>query len=191
MDFGDTLAVTAKALNGRGDSVGVQFRWAGLDSILQIDSVTGVVVARFTGTGQIQARTGNLRSNPQPITVFLRADTAFADSTAARDSVSISDKVDSLSDSIRVRIQNFGSGGPVGISGRTVTFALLYPPDTISFKLSPRAVAPTDLNGLAVVQVKLRQRALPDSAVVQATVTRFNGVAVAGTPFTFVVRFYP
>jgi len=32
---------------------------------------------------------------------------------------------------------------------------------------------------------------LPDSAVVQATVTRFNGVAVPGAPITFVVRFVP
>jgi hypothetical protein len=191
MDFGDTLFASAVALNGRGDSVGAPIRWADLDTILQVDSVTGAVVARFTGTGLIQARTGTLRSNPQPITVFLRADTAFADSTTT-DSVSLTAKHDSLSDSLRVLVQTFDTtGAAIGLSGRTVTWSLLYPPDTNSFKFSPVVPAPTDLNGLTVVQVKLHQRALPDSAVVRATVTRFNGVNVSGTPITFVVRFYP
>ena len=73
MDFGDTLVATALALNGRGDSVGAPIRWADLDTIVHVDSLTGAVVARLAGTGQIQARTGTLRSNPQPITEIGRA----------------------------------------------------------------------------------------------------------------------
>ncbi|HWZ28386.1 MAG TPA: hypothetical protein VNX15_07485 [Gemmatimonadales bacterium] len=192
MDFGDTIFASAVALNGRGDSVAAPIRWADLDTIVRIDSLSGTIVARFTGTGQIQARTGTLRSNPQPITVFLRADTAFADSTPATDSVSIAGKRDSLSDSLRIRVQTFDTtGAAIGLSGRRVTWSLLYPPDTNSFKFSPVLPITTDLNGLGVVQIKLHQRTLPDSAVVQATVTRFNGATVPGMPVTFVVRFYP
>lgn len=192
MDFGDTLVATALALNGRGDSVGAPIRWADLDTIVHVDSLTGAVVARLTGTGQIQARTGTLRSNPQPITVFLRADTAFADSTPPTDSISLAGNPDSLSDSLRIRVQTFDTtGAPTALSGRKVVWTLLYPPDTNSFKFVPGATVSTDLNGLGVVRVKLHQRTLPDSAVVQATVTRFNGATVKGMPATFVVRFYP
>lgn len=190
MDFGDTLVARAVALNGRGDSVAAPIVWNTLDTIVAVDSLTGVIVARYPGTGQIEARTGSLRSNPISITVFPRADTAFADSTANPDSVSIA-AGDSLSDSLRVRVQHFGAADTTGLAGRTVTFSFLYPTDTTSFRFLPQGTIATDFNGLAVVQVKLRQRSLPDSAVVQASVTRHNGVAVNGAPITFVVRFSP
>jgi hypothetical protein len=188
MDFGDTLFAAAKALNGRGDSVGATIVWSDLDTIVHVDPVAGAVTARIVGTGLIQARTGNLRSNPQTVVVFPRADTAFADtSTRNPDTVTVSTP-DSLSDSLLVKVQTFGTD-TTGLSGRTVTFSLVYP-DTVSFKLT-NTVTTTDPTGLAVTQVRLKQRTLPDSAVVQATVTRFNGAAVHGAPITFVVRFLP
>ena len=188
MDFGDTLFATAKALNGRGDSVGATITWSDLDTIVHVDSLTGAVTARLLGTGLIQARTGNLRSNPQSVTVLPRADTAFSDSaTHNPDTVTVSTP-DSLSDSLGVRIQNFGTDTS-GVAGRTVKFSILYP-DTVSFKLTT-TVATTDPTGRAVTQVRLKQRTLPDSAVVQATVTRFNGAPVHGAPIIFVVRFLP
>jgi hypothetical protein len=200
MDFGDTLFATAEALNGRGDSVGALVTWADLDTIVHVDSLTGAVTARVTGTGLIQARTGSLRSNPQAITVFPRADTTFAESTTPNpDTVHVKTPTDagdtafvydSLSDALGVHVQNLGTGSPMGLAGRIVTFSLVYPPDTIGFALRP-FVTTTDLNGLAVAQVKLKNRTLPDSAVVRVTVTRFNGVAVHGSPITFVVRFTP
>ena len=101
-------------------------------------------------------------------------------------------KTDSLSDSIRVRVRHYDPTDTTSLSGRPVVFTLLYPADTTSFKLLPVGTVLTDVNGLAVVQVRLKQRTLPDSAVVQASVVRyFNHVAVPGSPMTFVVRFYP
>ena len=191
MDFGDTLFATAVALNGRGQAVAAPILWYDLDTIVHVDSLTGAVVAHDIGTSLIQARTGTLRSNPQAITVFIRPDTAFADSTQLRDSVSLTAKVDSLSDSIRIRVRHYDPTDTTSLSGRPVTFTLLYPADTTSFKLTPAGPVTTDVNGLAVVQVKLKQRTLPDSAVVQASVTRYNGATVPGSPLTFVVRFFP
>lgn len=192
MDFGDTVTLTAVALNGRGQAVTAPIIWSDLDTNVHIDSLTGAVTAHNIGTGLIQARTGNLRSNPQSITVFIRPDTAFADSTLARDSVSIGTKTDSLSDSIRVRVRHYDPTDTTSLSLRPVLFSLLYPADTTSFKLFPAGTVLTDVNGLAVVQVRLKQRTLPDSAVVQASVVRyFNHAAVPGSPMTFVVRFYP
>lgn len=192
MDFGDTVTLTAVALNGRGQVVAAPIVWADLDTNVHIDSLTGMVTAHNIGTGLIQARTGTLRSNPQSITVFVRPDTAFADSTLARDSVSIATKPDSLSDSIRIRVRHYDTTDTTSLSLRPVVFSLLTPADTNSFALAPSGTVLTDVNGLAVVQVKLKQGTLPDSTVVQASVVRyFNHVAVPGSPMTFVVRFYP
>jgi len=197
MDFGDTVVLTAVALNGRGQPVSAPIVWADLDTLVSIDTLTGALVGRYPSTtGFIEARTGNLRSNPQAITVSIRPDTAFADSTAARDSVSIGTKMDSLSDSIRIRVRHYDPPDTTALSGRPVIFTLLYPnpaADTGSFKLFPPGpTVVTDVNGLAVVQVRLKQRTLPDSAVVQASVVRyFNHIPVPGSPMTFVVRFNP
>ena len=190
MDFGDTVVLTAVALNGRGQAVTAPIIWSDLDTIVRIDSLTGKLVADTIGTGLIQARTGNLRSNPQSITVSIRPDTAFADSTAARDSVSVTTKKDSLSDSIRIRVRHYGATDTTALSGRPVIFTLS---DTNSFRLTPPGpTVTTDVNGLAVVQVRLKQGTLPDSAVVQASVVHyFNHIPVPGSPMTFVVRFYP
>ena len=192
MELGDTLVPHARALDGRGDSVAATVYWDDLDTLLQIvDSSTGALVGRTVGTGLIQARVGNLRSNPQAVTVLFRADTAFADSTPAPDSVSLAAKPDSLSDSLRVRLETFTDSTSANLSGRLVTFQLLYPTDSTSFALTPGDSVFTDVSGLAVVQVRLRARALPDSAVVQATARRVTGATVHGAPITFVVKFTP
>jgi hypothetical protein len=198
VETGDTIIPSAVALDGNGDTVAAAtVYWSSLDTagagILHLaDSTTGTFVALAPGTSQIQARVGNLRSNPIPISVLFRADTIFADSTPARDSVSVATKTDSLSDSLRIRIRSFAdtvAGG--NLPGRRVVFQLLYPGDTTSFTLVPSNTITTDGAGLAVVQVKLKSRALPDSAVVQATATRVNGQTVHGAPITFTVVFSP
>jgi hypothetical protein len=194
----DTIIPTAVALDGNGDTVsGVTVYWSSLDTagagILQLaDSTTGRFVALAPGTSQIQARVGNLRSNPLAVTVVVRADTIFADSTLALDSVFLSTSPDSLSDSLRVRIRSFvdtAAGG--NAPGKRVVFQLLYPSDDTSFTLVPNGTITTDGAGLAVVRVKLHKRALPDSAIVQATATRANGQTVHGAPITFTVVFSP
>lgn len=199
MERGDTLVPHARALNGSGDSVGAVVYWDDLDTgiVKIVDSVTGATVGLKPGTAQIQARVGNLRSDPLLITVLATADTIFADSTTT-DSVTVSEKLDSLSDTLRVLVQTFpDTGPPQPLSGRRVIFQILYPTDTTAMVLFPRDsaggldTAATDFNGVALVQVRVRNRALPDSAIVQATATRLHGQPVHGAPVTFVVRFYP
>ena len=67
---GSTIQPTARALNGRGDSVAAEIFWSSLDTaIIAVESITGETLGKAVGTGRIQARTGALRSNPQIITV--------------------------------------------------------------------------------------------------------------------------
>jgi hypothetical protein len=67
----DTLRAHASAANARGDTVPAAVVWTSFDTtVLALpDSTSGVFVGRQVGTANIQARTGNLRSNPIPIHV--------------------------------------------------------------------------------------------------------------------------
>jgi len=68
---GDTLRAHATALTAGGDSVAATIYWASFDTtILAVaDSMQGLFVGRAAGSTSIAARTGNLRSNPFPVTV--------------------------------------------------------------------------------------------------------------------------
>ena len=67
----DTLRAHASAANARGDTVPATVVWTSFDTtILALaDGTAGVFVGRKVGTTNLQARTGNLRSNPIPIHV--------------------------------------------------------------------------------------------------------------------------
>ena len=68
----DTLRAHAIARTARGDSVSATISWASLDTNLlaPVDSTSGEFVGKQAGPARIQARTGDLRTNPISITVF-------------------------------------------------------------------------------------------------------------------------
>lgn len=173
----------ARALNGRGDSVAAQIYWSALDTVLTVvDSGTGVTHAAAAGTGRLQARAGNLRSNPQTVLVFLRVDSA----SAAGDTIIVS--TDSLSDSLAVKAW----AGTSGAAGRPVVYTMaIYPASDTTVTLIPKATVQTDANGIAFAQLRLDSLPRPDSVVVTAAVRRPNGTDVPGSPVRFVVEFQP
>lgn len=199
----DTLRPHAYALDGHGDSVAATILWATLDTALLtvVNETTGVMVAKRPGAtpARIQARVGNLPSNPIAIRVLAAADTLFA-AGPTRDSVSLAAKPDSLSDSLTVRLQDTTAAGPVDLSGRRVAFALnVYPGPgaNVTLVTSDTARAPVAADtvatkvGLAAVKLRLLAGPLPDSAVVTASARRAIGALIAGSPVSFVVRFLP
>ncbi|PYO70129.1 MAG: hypothetical protein DMD69_00625 [Gemmatimonadetes bacterium] len=201
----DTLRPIGVALDGRGDPVPATILWATFDTALLtvVNDTTGVMVARAGSAtpARIQASVGDLTSNPIAIRMLAAADTLFA-AGPARDSVSLAAKPDSLSDSLKVRLQDTTATGPVDLSGRPVAFALtVYPGPgggaNVALVTSDTARAPvasdtvTTTTGIAVVKLRLLAGPLPDSAVVTAAARRAIGTAVPGSPITFVVRFLP
>ena len=68
----DTLRAHAIARTARGDSVSATISWASLDTSLlaPVDSTSGEFVGKQAGPARIQARTGDLRTNPISVTVF-------------------------------------------------------------------------------------------------------------------------
>lgn len=192
MELGDTLVPSARALDGRGDSVAATIYWRAIDTaiVTVLDSTTGATIGKAVGAGAMQARTGNLHSNPIAITVLAAPDTVFA-TGPTRDSVSISAKVDSLSDTLNVEVADTNGGITTGLSGRKVAFQITYPTDTTAFTLIPGDTVLTNANGIAPLRIKLKNRALPDSVVLSATARHVRGAAIPGSPITFTVIFGP
>jgi hypothetical protein len=192
VELGDTLVPSARALNGRGDSVAATIYWTNLDTalVMLLDSTTGATIGKAVGAGRIQARVGNLRSNPLSITVLAAADTVFA-TGPTRDSVSIIAKPDSFSDTLNVEVADTSGGITTGLSGRKVAFQITYPTDSTAFTLVPGDTVLTSATGIAALRVRLKNRALPDSVVVTATARRLRGATIPGSPITFTVIFAP
>ena len=184
----DTFRPRARALNGIGDSVQAELSWASLDTavLAVLDSTTGVSISKTTGSARLQARTGNLFSNPQTVTVLTRLDSIRV-LGAARNTVFAAD---SLSDSLQV--QAFALGGAIPASRRVVFTKTTFPASDSMVTLVPKDTVFTNPStGVAVVQVRLGTGPVPDSVVVTATMQHVNRTPVQGSPLTFVVEFRP
>src|SRR5262249_54933497 len=134
----DTFRPSGSVLNGAGDSLPDSLFWTSFDTTLVVvDSATGVSVGALVGSARLQARTGNLYSNPQTVTVIPRLDSmAVADSTRDTLDVTPTDStVDSLSNPLRIK--TFALGG--NAAGRRVIFAsTTYPGSAAAATLLPR-----------------------------------------------------
>jgi hypothetical protein len=185
IELGDTLRPAARALNGRGDSTAAVIIWSALDTTIQVvDSNAGTTVGRIVGTGRLQARVGNLRSNPVTISILAPLD-SIGPGGPGRDTITVS-APDSLSDSLKV--QAFGPAGST--AGRRIALSVTFPLGATNLTLVPRDTVLTNGSGLAVFQLRLTGVPLPDSAVVAAAARHANGTLVPGSVI-FVVEFRP
>ena len=190
VEEGDTIVPLARALNGYGDSVAATVAWATADTgtLVLLDSLSGATLGRRPPSGRLQAHVGSLRSTVLTVTVRPQADPLTATGPLRR----IVATPDSQSDALEVRLEDLTTGTtPAGLANRQVTFTVTYPAGSGSFTLLPGDTVLTGSGGLASVQVRLVNRTLPDSAVVEARAVRANGQAVPGSPVTFVVEFQP
>jgi len=182
----DTFRPRGRALNGLGDSVEAQLFWSSLDTTLEmLDSTTGVSLATLVGTARLQARSGNLFSNPQTVQLLARLD-SMGRSGGTRDTLRVT--VDSLSDPLK--IVTFAFGG-TATARRVVYAATTYPDSVPNVTLLPRDTVFTATDGTAAVQVRLHAGPLPDSVVVTATMRKFHGDSLPGSPVIFVVEIKP
>jgi len=189
IELGDTLLPLGRALNSQGDSVAAQIFWASIDTatIVVLDSTTGATIGKAPGSGRLQARVGFLRSNPQNVVVAARLDSVVAVG-AFPDTVTAS-APDSLSDSLSVRVFSAASESP---AGRAVVYAATtYPASVSTVRLVRGGTVTTDGTGVAFEQLRLDPGAVPDSVVVTASVKRFTGTDIPGSPVTFLVVFRP
>ncbi len=72
LEQGVPMMLQARALNQAGDSIPAVIRWRTSDTAsLFLDSLTGIVEGRLaSGSAQVQAAVGTLRSDPLTITLL-------------------------------------------------------------------------------------------------------------------------
>ena len=191
----DTARGRAVALSAGGDTVAATFVWGSLDPafLAVADSANGVFVGKQFGTARLQARTGDLRSNPISAVEEIPAGGPILSTP------------DSLSDSLAVLLQDTvttPTPTAVPLANRPVTFAItsapmnggtaaLVPDDT-THSGSTIDTVHTSAAGIASVKVRyLGGGTLPDSVVVTARARRAVGTEVPGSPITFVVQLEP
>jgi len=187
----DTFRPSGQVLNGVGASLPDSLFWTSFDTTLRVvDSATGVSFGASVGIGRLQARTGNLYSNPQNVSVIPRLDSmTYADSTRQTlDFTPTDSTTDSLSDPLKIK--TFATGGSAS-SRRVIFLPTTYPDSAAPVTLLPRDTVATFGDGTASVQVRLHPGALPDSVVVTARMVKFHGDALPGSPVTFVVEIKP
>ena len=192
VELPDTFRPRGRALNGLGDSVQADLFWSSLDTatIAVLDSTTGVSLSKAVGIGRLQARTGNLFSNPQSVTVLARLDSVRADS-ATRDTVKLTpgstEHLDSLS--IPRQVLAFATGGTAE-RRRVVYVATTFPTSGPVVTLVPNDTVLTSA-GIAAVRLRVLPGARADSVVVTATMKRLDGTEIVGSPVRFVVEYGP
>ena len=186
----DSFFPSARGLNGNGDSIAATVFWTSLDTafIKVLDSTTGVSLGASVGTGRLQARVDELRSNPQQVTVLARLDAMVAASPLV-DTLHTATP-DSLSNPLKIQTTAFGGNA---VNRRVVYGLTIYPASGPVVTLVPNDTVATIADGSASVQVKVSLGAgtLPDSVVVTAAMEKFHGGRLTGSPVPFVVRVVP
>lgn len=184
VELTDTFLPSGRALNGLGDSVAADLRWASLDTAIieVLDSTTGLSLPKALGSGRLQARAGNLISNPQNVTVVARLDSV----------VRVGARSDTLVDSLSspLQVQAYATGA-IPNNRRVVYAATTYPASGPVVTFVPNDSVTTNPSGIASAQLRLLPGSIPDSVVVTVTMKRPNGTPIPGSGLTFVVEYGP
>lgn len=195
VEVGDTVQLQARALNSDGDSVAAVIIWrATPDTVLAIDSLTGLLTALQVGngTGTVQASTDGLTSNQIDFTVLARVDTLVIrgpDTLRVAAGAGISPPLDARLETI---------SPPGGVGGRTIVFSIVQPifgvpGDSVQLNGNGNTVAAvTGADGspsTPVVVETIPGSGVPDSVFVQIEATRPSGALIPGSGQQFIIRF--
>ena len=91
IQLGDTIRLRARAVDQNGDSVDAVIHWRTADTTVALDSTTGLVSGRFTGSAKLQPLAGTLVGPMVTFSVTRRADTVVVDAAAESLFVAIAD----------------------------------------------------------------------------------------------------
>jgi len=190
IEVGETLQLTAVALDKDGNPVATPIDWRAPDATLTVDAATGVITGVSPGSGRVQAFVGSLSSELVAFTVIARADTLVL----TGDSVITVPAGVTASAPLLVQLQSFSPAGPV--PSRPVIYVVTSPPDVgpHTVELPNAALTDTVLTGTdgAVSSVTLNRvngTTQPATAIVEVRAFRTGGEAVPGSGQRFTVNF--
>jgi hypothetical protein len=189
VEVGETLQLSARALDSDGNPVDIPIDWRTADATLTVDD-TGVVTGVAAGAGQVQAFAGSLASARIALTVLTRADTLVL----AGDSVVTVAPGVTASTPLIVQLQSFSQATP--LANRPVVYTVTSPPDagTHSVELPGGVLIDTVSTGSSGVNQSVTLNRVvgvpsPDTAIVQVRSYRSSGQDVPGSGQRFIVLF--
>jgi hypothetical protein len=188
VEVGETVPLTARALDKDGNPVAAEINWRTPDVTLSVDPLSGVITGLTPGTGRVQAITGLLASELLEFTVIARADTLIV-----TDSVFTVAPGVATSPPLVAALQSFSPAGP--LAERPVIYAVTSPAGVVPSPvvLSTGVVTDTLMTGTdgAVSSVTLNRVdiAQPVTAIVEVRAERTRGSAVPGSGQRFIVTF--
>ena len=185
IEVGETMALTARALDKDGNTIPAAVTWRAADPTLTVDQATGVITGVSPGTGRVQAFAGLLGSNLLAFNVVARADTLIV-----TDSIFTVAPGVAASPPLVSQLQSLSPPGPV--ANRPVVYTLISPVDaTVTLPgggLTATANTGTDgaVSSVTLTRVNLAQ---PVTAIVQVSAVRAGGTPVPGSGQRFTVTF--
>jgi hypothetical protein len=188
LETGETLPLSARALDKNGDSIAAEITLRAPDATLTVDPL-GVVTGVAPGPGRVQAFVGQLASNLVQFTVISRADTLIV-----LDSVFTVAPGVPASPPLVAHLQSFN---PVAVlPDRPVVYAVTSPPDvgphTVELPggvLTDTVSTGTDGAVTSVTLNRVTSIAQPDTAIVEVRAFRTRGAPVPGSGQRFIVIF--
>lgn len=175
-------------------------RYAALETVATVDSVSGVVVAGGNAdtTARLVAYVGALQAAPQRLSLVPRPDSVGPSGTIDTLRYSVIDTTQNLSGELAVRVVHHGLTDDVPVRDWIVTFALADAADSVRARVVTddrrrSAADTTSAAGVAARKVMLFPAGLTsprDSIAVLARV-RYRGMHVAGSPLRLVLPVVP
>jgi hypothetical protein len=189
VEVGETLQLTARALDRDGNPLDVPISWLSSDPALTVDD-TGLVTAVVPGTAQLQASVGSLTSAQIPLTAIARADTL----ALVGDSVIIVPAGAPASAPLVVQLLSFSQAEP--LPSRPVIYTVSFPlavtgaPATLPGGVLVDTIS-TGTTGLDQSMILSRVVEIPyaDTAFVTVRSYRTSGTDVPGSGQRFIVLF--
>jgi Bacterial Ig-like domain (group 2) len=189
VEVGETLQLTARALDRDGNPLDIPITWLSSDPALTVDN-TGLVTAVVPGTAQLQASVGSLTSAQIPLTAIVRADTV----ALVGDSVIVVPADVSASAPLVVQLLSLSQPDPV--PSRPVIYTVSFPltvagaPATLPGGVLVDTIS-TGTTGLDQSMTLSRVVGIPyaDSAFVTVRSYRASGADVPGSGQRFIVLF--
>lgn len=197
VEVGDTIVLTARALDREGNPVDAVIEWRTPDPAnVFVESTTGRIAGLVPGsTARVQATQGSLVSDLISLTVVARADTV----EVPPDTLTV-DPLSTTSAALVPRVATLVEGVHVGLPGRALIFEVVEPafPDPAARTVEitgTNALADTVLSGpdglpqTPVTLSRMTGLTAPDTVEVAVRVLRRSGALVPGSGQRFVVAF--
>lgn len=175
-------------------------RYAALESVVTVDSLTGVVVGGTNAdtAARVLAYVGSLQAAPLRLSVVPRPDSLAPSGAVDTLRYSVTDTTQNVSSDLAVRVLRRSPSGDVPVRDWIVTFTLADPADSVRARVvgdngRPSPQDTTSATGVAGRKVRLYPAGLTsarDSVVVLARV-RYRGMHVAGSPLRLVLPVTP